>query len=220
MTQVPFSRLARPSQDIAITPLGTIDLPGDPLNLGAFTPLRSLVQPAILGQVFDVQSVWVDAANAVDPVIIRNVQTGLYQRWPRGSCGWQFLLVKTDAMLLEAYCFSAVTITMAVCNAALTAELADAGIVRGNVYSNVTRIAAVAADTSILAADRERVGFSLYNESTATLYLLLDDGVASSVNYSVQVPPGGYFETPFNYAGAVKGIWTAAVGAAQVTEVF
>ncbi|MEQ1651077.1 MAG: hypothetical protein ABL897_01165 [Hyphomicrobium sp.] len=215
MTQ-PFSSQ---SGALAVTPLGTLSIPADAANNGAYTPINDLVPPAILGFMGDVQAVWVDAANATDPVTIRNVQTRLYQTWPPGSVGWQILLAKSGALQLEAYCYSATTITLAVSNLPLNSYVADSGVIKSSIYSNVTRVAASAASKNILDYNAERQGFAVFNDSTATLYLLLIDGIASPTNFTVRIGPYGYYESPFAYGGIVYGIWTAATGAAQVTEI-
>ena len=81
-----------------------------------------------------------------------------------------------------------------------------------------TSVAASAADTTILAANSSRLSLKVFNDSsTATLFLLLASGTSSPTNYTVQVPPGGFF-TNDDYAGIVKGLWSAASGAARVTE--
>lgn len=59
----------------------------------------------------------------------------------------------------------------------------------------------------------------VYNESaSATLYLSFSATAASLTAYSVQVPPMGYVELPITYTGQLRGIWSAAVGNARVTE--
>lgn len=84
-------------------------------------------------------------------------------------------------------------------------------------------VSAAAADTAILSANGFRGGATFYNDSvSATLYLLLGTGTASTTVYSVQIPPGGFYELPpfadGVYTGAVRGIWSAAVGAVRITE--
>ncbi|WP_024275956.1 hypothetical protein [Hyphomicrobium sp. 802] len=82
---------------------------------------------------------------------------------------------------------------------------------------SLTSVAAATANRQILAANAARVGSMIMNESTATLYLALATA-ASLTAYTVQIPPGGYYETPFGYQGAIYGIWSAANGYARVTE--
>lgn len=87
----------------------------------------------------------------------------------------------------------------------------------------ITSVSDTNADTTILAANANRKGASIFNDSTALLYLALANVTASATAYSVQVPPGGYFELPICdggvYTGIIKGIWASdAAGAARVTE--
>lgn len=84
----------------------------------------------------------------------------------------------------------------------------------------ITSVTAAAASTLLLAANSGRLGATFFNDSSATLYLALA-GSASTTAYTVQVPAGGYYELPNDgcgYVGAVYGIWSAANGAARVTE--
>ena len=87
----------------------------------------------------------------------------------------------------------------------------------------ITSVNDTNADATILAANANRKGASIFNDSTALLYLALANVTASATAYSVQVPPGGYFELPICdggvYTGVIKGIWSSdASGAARVTE--
>jgi hypothetical protein len=82
-----------------------------------------------------------------------------------------------------------------------------------------TSVAAAAADTTLLASNANRRGATFFNESTATLYLLLANATSSITVYTVQVPPYGYYEAPFAYSGVVKGIWSSATGNVRVTEI-
>lgn len=84
--------------------------------------------------------------------------------------------------------------------------------------SAVTKTAATTGDAQLLALNANRRGASVFNDSTAILYLLLADAVATNDNYSVQVEAGGYYELPAGYTGKVKATWANANGAARVTE--
>uniref|UniRef100_A0A832M335 Uncharacterized protein n=1 Tax=Oscillatoriales cyanobacterium SpSt-402 TaxID=2282168 RepID=A0A832M335_9CYAN len=80
----------------------------------------------------------------------------------------------------------------------------------------------IPASTSsvLLLPEREiRKGAVVVNNSTADLYLNLGP-TADFVDYLALLVPGGYYETPFNYAGPISGIWTAAVATATVKEFF
>lgn len=81
-----------------------------------------------------------------------------------------------------------------------------------------TSVASSASSVTILAANSNRFGASLYNDSTQILYLLYSNGTASNTNYSLQIPAGAYWELPFSYTGAITGIWASANGNARVTE--
>jgi hypothetical protein len=76
-----------------------------------------------------------------------------------------------------------------------------------------------ATSTTILAANPNRQGATIYNDSTSILYLLLATGTASATNMSVPLAPADYYEVPTVYTGIIVGIWSAdASGAARVTE--
>jgi hypothetical protein len=81
------------------------------------------------------------------------------------------------------------------------------------------RIASAAASTVLAPANPFRRGLTVFNESTATLFLALAPAASLTV-YTVQVVAGAYYELqgmPL-YRGIVSGIWSAANGAALVTE--
>jgi hypothetical protein len=76
-----------------------------------------------------------------------------------------------------------------------------------------------AASVTLLAANAARLGAAFYNDTDKNLYLKLG-AVASSASFTVVVPPGGYYELPFNYLGIIDGRWAAGgAGNALVTEV-
>lgn len=79
-------------------------------------------------------------------------------------------------------------------------------------------VAGSASSVTILASNASRLGASVYNDSTAILYLLLASGSASTTVHTVQMPAGYYFEVPAFYTGIIVGIWASATGSARVTE--
>jgi len=80
-------------------------------------------------------------------------------------------------------------------------------------------VVAAVANTLLLASNLTRSGVTVFNDSTATLYLKL--GLAASpTSYTVKMLPGAYYEAPFGYTGNVYGYWDAVNGAARVTEVY
>ena len=75
---------------------------------------------------------------------------------------------------------------------------------------------------SVLSADAlNRLGATIYNDATSTLYLALAAGASATV-HTVQVTAGSLFELPGQnliYTGIVTGAWAAASsGSARVTE--
>lgn len=93
----------------------------------------------------------------------------------------------------------------------------------GPATGTITSVNDTNADTTILAANTNRKGATVYNDSTALLYLALASTTSSATNYTVQVPAGGFYELPMMeggvYTGVIKGIWASdASGAARVTE--
>lgn len=95
---------------------------------------------------------------------------------------------------------------------------------------NVTVPTAVAVMTSVassitsvvlLAANADRKGFIVYNDSTEVLYLNLEASASTTV-FTAKVAVGGIFTMPswpVRYTGAVSGIWPVAAGSARVTSV-
>jgi hypothetical protein len=84
-----------------------------------------------------------------------------------------------------------------------------------------TSVADNAASVTILASNTSRIGATVYNDSSAVLYLLLGSTSASTTNYTVRIANGGYYEVPFGYTGQLTGIWASdpGDGAARVTEI-
>lgn len=77
-----------------------------------------------------------------------------------------------------------------------------------------------ATSVTILASNASRRGASVFNDSSAILYLLVGAGTASTTAYTVKIASGGYYEVPAGYTGILVGIWASDPndGAARVTE--
>lgn len=78
-------------------------------------------------------------------------------------------------------------------------------------------VTASTTSTPLLAANPNRKGATFWNTSSSTLFIEMGQ-TASASAYAVQVGPGDYYELPYNYNGAVSGIWGAANGACLVRE--
>lgn len=73
---------------------------------------------------------------------------------------------------------------------------------------------------TLLDANASRKGWSIYNDSTAALYLKFG-ATASSTDFSVKVEPSGYYEQIGHgvYSGRVDGIWASnSTGSARCSE--
>jgi hypothetical protein len=82
-----------------------------------------------------------------------------------------------------------------------------------------TSVAGAAADTLILAANSNRLGATIYNDSSAILYLALGTAAASTTDFTVKMVASAYYEVPFGYTGMIRGIWASATGSARIGEV-
>lgn len=84
--------------------------------------------------------------------------------------------------------------------------------------ATLTNVASSASSVQLLAAASTRRGFSIYNDSTAVLYVKFGT-TASSSSYTLQLAAGGYYETGVMvYSGRIDGIWASANGNARITE--
>lgn len=80
-----------------------------------------------------------------------------------------------------------------------------------------------ATNVTLLAANTARKGATIYNDSSALLYLKLG-ATASTTSFTAILLGnggglGGYFEVPYGYTGIIDGIWASdAGGNARITE--
>lgn len=86
--------------------------------------------------------------------------------------------------------------------------------------SALTSVPASVSSTTLLAANVNRKQASIFNDSTATLFLGLTASAVSTANYTTQVPPNSLYELIYNplWVGQINGLWSSAVGNARVTE--
>lgn len=85
--------------------------------------------------------------------------------------------------------------------------------------SSTSNVTATGSATTLLAANSNRKGATIYNDSNKNLYVKLGSG-ASTTSFTVKMVKGAYYEVPFNYRGIITGIWdTSPSGVARVTEV-
>lgn len=84
------------------------------------------------------------------------------------------------------------------------------------------RITAATATTSLLNSNTARFGVVIHNDSTADLYVKYGGG-ATTTSYVYKVPAQGHLVLPEPgqplFTGQLTGVWAAAAGAANITEV-
>ena len=82
----------------------------------------------------------------------------------------------------------------------------------------ITSVTSTTASQTLLAANTNRRGAMIKNESTAVLYVAFA-ATASATAYTKDLIAGEYYEVPAFYSGIITGIWASANGAARVTEI-
>ncbi|MHC5594730.1 MAG: hypothetical protein ACYTXC_01955 [Nostoc sp.] len=73
------------------------------------------------------------------------------------------------------------------------------------------------SNQTILAANNSRKGATVWNDSTANLFLEFG-ATATTSAFTAKLSPSGYYEVPFNYTGVISGIWSGVNGNALVRE--
>lgn len=83
----------------------------------------------------------------------------------------------------------------------------------------VGSVAASATNVTLFSANTARVGFAIYNDSTARCYIRFG-ATASTTTFTVALDAGGYYELVGHgvYAGQIDAIWATATGSARVTS--
>lgn len=183
----------------------------------------------------NLQSVKIDNSESSYPVTIQSQLTGDRITIP-GECmaflPWQFTLNDNAFTIVFDTGAPAAVVTVWLYNtpkpaavwytqgAGQVVTISGTVTVEAAKSTTATRssVAGAIADTSLLVANAARRGASVFNDSTATLYIGLGATAASTTNYTAQVAPGGLYELPANFAGEVRGIWSAATGNARITE--
>ena len=82
-----------------------------------------------------------------------------------------------------------------------------------------TAVAASVTPVTLAAANPARVGISVLNDSSATLYIGLGDADVTTSDATAILPGSmAYFEAPAGFVGRLSGVWSSATGTAHVTE--
>lgn len=81
-----------------------------------------------------------------------------------------------------------------------------------------TNVASSATNVTLLASNSNRLGATIFNDSTQILFVKLG-ATASAASFTARLTSNGYYEVPFNYTGIIDGIWANANGSARITEI-
>lgn len=81
----------------------------------------------------------------------------------------------------------------------------------------ITTVPSSITSQTFAVANANRLGLTVYNDSTQPLYLKLG-ATAGTSSYTIRMQPKSYYEVPYGYVGRVDGVWLAADGNALVTE--
>jgi hypothetical protein len=89
-----------------------------------------------------------------------------------------------------------------------------------NTSNTVGRSAVNASTTSatLFVFNAARKGATIWNNSTANLYIELGAASSTTSAFAVKITADGYYELPFNYIGQIAGVWDAANGSALLRE--
>lgn len=84
--------------------------------------------------------------------------------------------------------------------------------------ATLANVAGSASSVTLQASNSSRLGWSVFNDSAANLYVKFGS-TASATSFTVKVGVGEFYELPTPvYTGIITGIWDSATGAARVTE--
>lgn len=84
--------------------------------------------------------------------------------------------------------------------------------------STSASVAGSTTNVTLLALNASRLGATIFNDSTADLYVKLGS-TATLTDFTCRLSPNAYYEVPYGYTGRIDGIWSSATGSARVTEV-
>lgn len=81
----------------------------------------------------------------------------------------------------------------------------------------LSNVAGSASSVTCLAANSSRLAATVYNDSSADLYIKTGT-TASATSFTVKLPQDSYYRPPAGYTGRLDCIWASATGNARVTE--
>lgn len=84
--------------------------------------------------------------------------------------------------------------------------------------ATVSSVNSSASNVTLLSAKQGRRGFTIWNNSSAILYVKLG-ATATSSDCTKKLIADEFWFCPIEYNGRVDGIWASANGSALVTEI-
>lgn len=88
---------------------------------------------------------------------------------------------------------------------------------QSNPTATLSNVSGSATSVTLLASNTSRKGVTIYNDSSAILYVKFGAS-ASTTSFTIKMAADTYYEVPFGYTGIIAGIWASATGSARVTE--
>ena len=85
--------------------------------------------------------------------------------------------------------------------------------------ATLTNVASSATSVTLLPANSARKKVTIWNNSTAILYVSFSSAASSTTACSVKLIADQFYEVPSDYTGAITGIWASANGAARISEI-
>lgn len=90
-------------------------------------------------------------------------------------------------------------------------------VVQSASTATASNVSGSATNVTLLSANAARKGGSIFNDSTALLYVKFGT-TASTTSFKVILSASAYFEIPAGYTGRIDGIWASATGTARIDE--
>lgn len=73
-------------------------------------------------------------------------------------------------------------------------------------------------NVNLLASNLNRLGATIYNESSSGYVYIKLGSTASTSSYTTRLLPLDYYEVPYGYTGQIDAIWTSANGTLRIDE--
>lgn len=84
--------------------------------------------------------------------------------------------------------------------------------------STHSNVSTSTTSATLISSNALRLGGSIYNDSSAILYVATNGSAASTTNFKIAMAAGSYFEIPAGITTAVTGILSTGTGTARVDE--